>query len=126
MNLTAFAQEKDNPATFKKTSFRKYRSRRLLSYYKQDGAHSPVSGEIGSEKLTDLASNIVVAVPINDNDVLTICGISTYTSASSSNINPFTHKTSTSTSTGASGKSTSRRLFSSLRNSLVGFFWSFG
>jgi hypothetical protein len=45
MNLNAFAQ-KDNPATFKKTSFRKYRSRRLLSYYKQDGAHSPVSGEL--------------------------------------------------------------------------------
>jgi hypothetical protein len=42
----------------------------------------------GSEKLTDLASNIVVAVPINDNDVLTIdVGISTYTS--SSNINPY-------------------------------------
>jgi hypothetical protein len=30
MNLTAFAQEKDNPATFKKTSFRKYRSRRFI------------------------------------------------------------------------------------------------
>jgi hypothetical protein len=30
------------------------------------GTHSPVSGEIGSEKLTDLASNIVVAVPINE------------------------------------------------------------
>jgi hypothetical protein len=77
MNLTAFAQEKDNPATFKKTSFRKYRR---YCYYKQDGAHSPVSGGIGSEKLTDLASNIVVAVPIND-DVLTIdVGISTYIS----------------------------------------------
>jgi hypothetical protein len=46
MNLNAFAQEKDNPATFKKTSFRKYRSRRFIKLHKQDGAHSPVSGEL--------------------------------------------------------------------------------
>ncbi|MFT5244994.1 MAG: hypothetical protein ACI8QQ_002942 [Psychroserpens sp.] len=109
MNLTAFAQEKDNLATFKKRVLENTEVDVLLSYYKQDGTHSPVSGGIGSEKLTDLASNIVVAVPINDDDVLTIdVGISTYTSASSSNINPFnSYKTSTSTSSGASGKSTS-------------------
>ena len=61
-----------------------------MSYYKQNGIHSAVSGGIGSEKLTDLTSNIVVAMPLNDDDVLTIdAGISAYTSASSSNINPF-------------------------------------
>ena len=52
---------------------------------------------MGSEKLTDLASNIVVAIPLNDDDVLTVdMGLSAYTSASSSNINPFN-------ATGASG-----------------------
>jgi hypothetical protein len=40
-------------------------------------------------KLSDIASN-VVAVPLNDDDVLTFdVGISAYTSASSSNINPY-------------------------------------
>jgi hypothetical protein len=97
INLTAFTQEKDNPATFKKRVLENTEVDVLLSYYEQDGTHSPVSGGIGSEKLTDLASNIVVAVPINDDDVLTIdVGISTYTSASSSNINPYN-------ATGASG-----------------------
>jgi hypothetical protein len=60
----------------------------LLSYYNQDGVHSAVNGGIGSEKLSDIASN-VVAVPLNDDDVLTFdVGISAYTSASSSN-NPY-------------------------------------
>lgn len=69
----------------------------LLSYYKQDGLHSSVSGGMGSEKLTDLASNITVSIPLNDDNVLTVdAGISAYTSASSSNINPFN-------SSGASG-----------------------
>ncbi len=62
----------------------------LLSYYKQDGIHSSVSGGVGSENLTDLASNIIVSMPLNVDDVLTIdVGVSAYTSASSSNINPF-------------------------------------
>lgn len=97
ISLTGFAQEKDNPTTFKKRVLENTEVDFLLSYYKQDGTHSPVGGGIGSEKLTDIASNIVVAVPINDDDVLTIdVGISTYTSASSSNINPYN-------ATGASG-----------------------
>lgn len=96
-NITAFAQEKGSPGTFKKRVLENTEVDFLLSYYNQDGTHSPVSGGIGSEKLTDVASNIVVAVPLNDDDVLTFdVGISTYTSASSSNINPFN-------ATGASG-----------------------
>lgn len=62
----------------------------LLSYYKQDGIHSSVGGGVGSEDLTDIASNIVVSMPLNEDDILTIdVGLSAYTSASSSNINPF-------------------------------------
>jgi hypothetical protein len=49
-------------------------------------------------KLSDIASNIVVAVPLNDDDVLTFdVGISA-SSASSSNINPYDES-------GASGSS---------------------
>ena len=88
--LSAFAQEKDTTAVFKKRVLEATEVDFLISYYKQDGVHSAVSGGMGSEKLTDLASNIVVSMPMNADDVLTVdAGISSYTSASSSNINPF-------------------------------------
>lgn len=62
----------------------------LTSYYSQDGDNAAVSGGIGTEKLTDFTPTIVISVPLNDDDVLTLdAGISSYTSASSSNINPF-------------------------------------
>lgn len=62
----------------------------LTSYYAQDGENAAVSGGIGTEELTDFTSAFVVSVPLNDDDVLTVdAGISAYTSASSSNINPF-------------------------------------
>ncbi len=65
----------------------------LSSYYKQDGDHAAVSGGVGTEKLTDIAPAIVISVPLNADDVLTLdAGISSYTSASSSNINPFDGK----------------------------------
>lgn len=93
----AFSQEKDTIPVFKKRVLETVEVDFLASYYTQDGLHSAVSGGIGSEKLTDIASNIVVAMPMNDDDILTIdVGISAYTSASSSNINPFN-------ATGASG-----------------------
>ncbi|WP_430973113.1 DUF3570 domain-containing protein [Sunxiuqinia rutila] len=70
----------------------------LMSYYQQDGDHSAVGGGIGDESLDDVTPTIVITLPLNDNDVLTIdAGLSAYTSASSSNINPFN-------STGASGR----------------------
>lgn len=93
----SFAQEKDSTVVFKKRVLDATEVDFLLSYYKQDGVHSAVSGGMGSEKLTDLASNIVVSIPMNADDILTVdAGISAYTSASSSNINPFN-------SSGASG-----------------------
>jgi hypothetical protein len=85
--------------TFKKRVLESTEVDFLASYYVQDGSKSSVSGGIGSEKLTDVASNITIAMPLNDDDVLTIdAGISAYSSASSSNINPFN-------SSGASGSS---------------------
>ena len=95
--MAVVAQVKDSTTTFKKRVLENTEVDLLLSYYNQDGTHSAVSGGIGSEKLSDIASNIVVAVPLNEDDVLTFdVGISAYTSASSSNINPFN-------ATGASG-----------------------
>jgi hypothetical protein len=87
---SATSQERDSTVVFKKRVLETKEVGFLLSYYKQDGQHSAVGGGIGNEDLTDIASNIVVALPLNDDDVLTFdVGISTYTSASSSNINPL-------------------------------------
>jgi len=62
----------------------------LSSYYSQKGNHASVTGGIGNEKLSDMTSTIVISLPMNEDDVLTIdAGISAYTSASSSNGNPF-------------------------------------
>ncbi len=80
----------DSTATYKKRVLESTEIDILASYYSQDGDNAAVTGGIGSEKLTDLTPTIVVAIPLNDDDVLTIdAGISAYTSASSSNIDPY-------------------------------------
>lgn len=62
----------------------------LMSYYAQDGNNAAVTGGVGTEELTDMTPTIVVAMPLNADDVLSVdAGISAYTSASSSNLDPF-------------------------------------
>lgn len=62
----------------------------LTSLYSQEGQNAAVTGGIGTEELTDLATTITVSIPLNDDDILTIDGtVSAYTSASSSNLDPF-------------------------------------
>ncbi len=62
----------------------------LISYYTQDGDNASVTGGVGTEELSDLTPTFVLAIPLNDDDVLTIdAAISAYSSASSSNLNPF-------------------------------------
>jgi hypothetical protein len=96
-SITILAQTQTVTPAFKKRVLESTEVDFLASYYVQDGSRSAVSGGIGSEKLTDIASNITIAMPLNEDDVLTVdVGISAYSSASSSNINPFN-------SSGASG-----------------------
>ncbi len=62
----------------------------LFSYYNQDGQNAAVTGGEGTEKLTDATSTLVLRIPLNVDDVLTVdVGLSAYTSASSSNVNPL-------------------------------------
>ncbi len=62
----------------------------LFSYYDQDGQNAAVTGGEGTEELTDATSSLVLRMPMNENDVLTVdVGLSAYTSASSSNVNPL-------------------------------------
>jgi len=62
----------------------------LLSYYNQDGNNAAVTGGEGTEALTDATSSIVLRMPLNADAILTVdVGLSAYTSASSSNVNPL-------------------------------------
>ena len=87
---SVIGQEKDSTLTYKRKVLESTEVDLLMSYYTQDGTHSAVGGGLGNEKLSDGTPTIVVKVPLNADDVLTFdMGISAYTSASSSNINPF-------------------------------------
>ena len=88
--VVSFAQQTEEVEPFKKRVLENTEIEFLTSFYSQDGDHAAVSGGKGTEELTDLAPTIVVSIPLNDDDVLTIDGgISAYTSASSSNVNPW-------------------------------------
>jgi hypothetical protein len=93
LSLFSFAQN----SGYKKRVLESTEIELLSSYYSQDGVHSVIGGGIGTEELTDATLSIILTTPLNDDDVLTVdAGVSAYTSASSSNVNPFN-------STGASG-----------------------
>lgn len=63
----------------------------LLNYYEQDGDHSAVTGGIGSQELTDFGPQIIVNVPMKNNNLLSLSfGFDTYSSASTDNVDPFT------------------------------------
>jgi hypothetical protein len=88
--ILSFGYAQDSTSTYKKRVLETTEVDFLMSYYTQDGSNAAVTGGTGTEKLTDIAPTIVVSMPLNDDDVLTVdFGISAYTSASSSNINPF-------------------------------------
>jgi hypothetical protein len=91
LSLAGFAQETEDVAkVYKKRVLESTEVNFLSSYYSQDGDNAAVSGGIGTEELTDLTGAIVVSIPLNDDDILTIdASVSAYTSASSSNVNPF-------------------------------------
>ncbi|NCT17894.1 MAG: hypothetical protein COZ75_01220 [Flavobacteriaceae bacterium CG_4_8_14_3_um_filter_34_10] len=87
-----YTQEETTEKTevFKKMVLEKTEVDFLTSYYTQNGDNAAVSGGIGDEKVTDFTPTFIVSLPLNEDDVLTLdAGISAYSSASSSNINPF-------------------------------------
>ncbi|MFD2541397.1 DUF3570 domain-containing protein [Lacinutrix gracilariae] len=86
---STFAQQ-DSTTVYKKRVLETTEVDFLTSYYSQEGDNAAVTGGIGTEKLTDFTPTIIVSLPLNADDVLTVdAGISTYSSASSSNLNPF-------------------------------------
>lgn len=91
LSLTQFSfAQQDSTKVYKKRVLENTEVDFLTSYYTQDGNNASVTGGIGNEHLTDFTPTIVISMPLNMDDVLTIdAGISTYTSASSSNLDPF-------------------------------------
>ena len=88
LSLNVTAQEKSTE--YKKRVLESTEVNLLSSYYSQDGENAAVTGGRGTEELTDFAPSINVSIPLNDDDVLTVdATVSAYTSASSSNIDPF-------------------------------------
>ena len=88
IGVLGFSQDSDT--IYKKRVLESTEIDFLTSYYSQDGANAAVTGGIGTEELTDFTPTIIISMPLNDDDVLTIdAGISAYTSASSSNLDPF-------------------------------------
>ena len=63
----------------------------IASYYEQDGNHSPVTGGIGTEYLTNMAPTLSIKVPLDSFRTLNVDGgVDFYSSASSDNIsNPY-------------------------------------
>lgn len=89
-SLGLFAQEKDSLVGYQKKVLSNVEVDFLMSYYEQSGQHAAVTGGIGNEDLTNYTPTVVVRIPLNEDDVLTAdVGLSAYTSASSSNGNPF-------------------------------------
>ena len=79
-----------NNTTYKRKVLEASELDMLFSYYTQDGQNAAVTGGEGTEELTDATSTLVLRTPLNADDVLTVdVGISAYTSASSSNVNPL-------------------------------------
>ena len=76
--------------TYKKRVLEAAELQVLTSYYQQDGRNAAVTGGKGTEQLTDVHPTVILALPLNEDDVLTASiGVSAYSSASSSNVDPF-------------------------------------
>lgn len=91
--LGAQGQAPDTIQSYKKRVLETVEIDILSSFYMQEGDHAAVSGGKGSEELLDAAGGITISIPLNDDDILKIdASVSAYTSASSSNINPFDGK----------------------------------
>ena len=91
-----WAQNDSIPKPFKKKVLEKTQIDMLMSYYGQEGQHAAVTGGIGNEQLKDINPAIVVRMPMSEDGVLSVdLSFSHYTSASSSNGNPFNTGAST-------------------------------
>lgn len=83
-------QAQDDNMFYKKRNLSATEIQMLTSYYKQDGNNAAVTGGEGSESLDNKVIQVELNLPLTQNAYLNLnMGISAYTSASSSNVDPF-------------------------------------
>lgn len=98
----SLAQNQSNPAKRDTASFKIEQILEsdisiLFSYYSQDGNNSPVTGGIGTEKLADYTSKIIVNLVLDEKQSVSFDGgFDYYTSASTDNIDRFVSSASSS------------------------------
>ena len=80
----------DDNSDYKKRNLSDTEIQMLTSYYKQDGDNAAVTGGLGSENLDNSVVEVQLNLPLTQNAYLHLnMGVSAYTSASSSNVDPF-------------------------------------
>ncbi|MCB0629398.1 MAG: hypothetical protein KDD15_06695, partial [Lewinella sp.] len=62
------ASDSSNTTSYKKRVLESTEVDLLTSIYAQDGENAAVTGGIGTEKLSDFATDINVSIPLNDDD----------------------------------------------------------
>lgn len=113
--ISIFAQQRADSIAFQKRALETTELSILNSFYTQDGKNAAVTGGIGSEQLDDYATTIRVSIPVKQNGVLSIDGtISAYTSASSSNLNPWSEDDDTGTPWAASSGASRQDVWTNL------------
>jgi hypothetical protein len=93
--LSAFSQSANDSSAYKNRKLKIDEVNFVTGYYHQDGDHSPVTGGIGTEKLSDIATTFELKLSKYDSKNLKHSlgfelGIDHYTSASSDKIDPHT------------------------------------
>lgn len=93
--LSAFSQTTTDSSAYKNKKLTISEINFVTGYYHQDGDHSPVTGGIGTEKLSDIATTFELKLNKYDkhnrkHDLSFELGIDFYTSASSDKIDPNT------------------------------------
>lgn len=102
LSLNALAQSQNNPAKRDASAFKIKQIKEsdisvLFSFYHQDGNNSPVTGGVGTEKLSDYTSKIIVNLVLDDKQSISLDGgFDYYTSASTDNIDRFVSSASSS------------------------------
>ncbi len=89
--LSSVAQTDIDTTVKKKTTLKPYtreiKANFLSSYYEQDGNNAAVTGGIGTEQLTNLANVVLINIPLDSLNAITIySGADNYSSASTDNI----------------------------------------
>ena len=102
--LGAFSQTLNDSSVYKKKTLTLDEVNFVTSYYHQEGDHSPVTGGIGTEKLSDFATTIELKLNKYDkknlkHELALELGVDHYTSASSDKIDPRTISSASSNDT---------------------------